>query len=594
MEVKENKIGKNEVKFVVWSIVLSFMMIVSSVLSMFMVDRTTFMSEIEKQIYAAELTYNEFNSSNKFVDGTNNNVSFEAYFVADRNNDGIAEKLDGAAVNSNTNARLYIDLGVNENGYIKDGVIEFSSNNNFNYGLKNYTSQFLKGVYNSDKINKINLKNIEAGTEFLLDKGLIGINLHNNINNYHFDNNSVKFKATYVPDVGPSVQIEKNINLTVDWYGTIETSVESSIDSSSFMRFVDGQNLENISRTVPVPIYVKTKGNLLLKDNIVRVKIGELNGYKAENVTVTSNNNGEESSFGFVGTDATTVTDGTAATDSLGAVMFSGTVGANAAKTVDATMKITNTIAASSKFNMTINGTEVQANIATAINEGNEMKDAAATIQTAVQAAVTAYNTAMGTGGKQEEIKSADFTVTTNKDGSFNIEYAGDKEISFSFGEATVDGVTGTTATKLGLTNKQSASATSNKGIELQIGANEGQTMEFTIDDMSAAALGVDGNKVDLATQDGAQKATTTIDAAIKKVSAQRSKLGAVQNRLEHTIANLDTAAENTQTSESRIRDTDMAEEMVAYSKNNILLQAGQSMLAQANQSNQGVLSLLQ
>ena len=134
----------------------------------------------------------------------------------------------------------------------------------------------------------------------------------------------------------------------------------------------------------------------------------------------------------------------------------------------------------------------------------------------------------------------------------------------------------------------------SNAGITLQIGANEGQTMSFTIDDMSARSLGVDANKIDIATQDGAKKATTTIDAAIKKVSAQRSKLGAVQNRLEHTIANLDTASENTQTSESRIRDTDMAEEMVAYSKNNILLQAGQSMLAQANQSNQGVLSLLQ
>ena len=80
----------------------------------------------------------------------------------------------------------------------------------------------------------------------------------------------------------------------------------------------------------------------------------------------------------------------------------------------------------------------------------------------------------------------------------------------------------------------------------------------------------------------------------VYKRQAQRSKLGAVQNRLEHTIANLDTAAENTQTSESRIRDTDMASEMVVYSKNNILLQAGQSMLAQANQSNQGVLSLLQ
>lgn len=131
-------------------------------------------------------------------------------------------------------------------------------------------------------------------------------------------------------------------------------------------------------------------------------------------------------------------------------------------------------------------------------------------------------------------------------------------------------------------------------GITLQIGANEGQTMSFSLENMSARALGVDGNKVDLSTQAGAQKATSTIDAAIKKVSEQRGKMGAIQNRLEHTIANLDTAAENTQNAESRIRDTDMAEEMVEYSKNNILAQAGQSMLAQANQSTQGVLSLLQ
>ena len=138
------------------------------------------------------------------------------------------------------------------------------------------------------------------------------------------------------------------------------------------------------------------------------------------------------------------------------------------------------------------------------------------------------------------------------------------------------------------------STSSSGKGLTLQIGANEGQTMSFTIDDMSAQALGVDGTKVDLSTQEGAQKATTVIDAAIKKVSEQRGKMGAIQNRLEHTIANLDTAAENTQTAESRIRDTDIAEEMVEYSKNNILAQAGQSMLAQANQSTQGVLSLLQ
>ena len=142
--------------------------------------------------------------------------------------------------------------------------------------------------------------------------------------------------------------------------------------------------------------------------------------------------------------------------------------------------------------------------------------------------------------------------------------------------------------------NLKAGTANTGKGIELQIGANEGQTMSFTLDDMSADALGVGGKSVDLSTQDSAKTATTAIDAAIKKVSASRGKMGAVQNRLEHTINNLDTASENLQTAESRIRDTDMAEEMVNYSKNNILAQAGQSMLAQANQSNQGVLSLLQ
>ena len=148
-------------------------------------------------------------------------------------------------------------------------------------------------------------------------------------------------------------------------------------------------------------------------------------------------------------------------------------------------------------------------------------------------------------------------------------------------------------ANKTSVDLKPSSKATG-KGIELQIGANEGQTMSFTLDDMSADALGVGVGKVDLSKQETAKTATTTIDAAIKKISKARGQMGAVQNRLEHTINNLDTAAENMQTAESRIRDTDMAEEMVNYSKNNILAQAGQSMLAQANQSNQGVLTLLQ
>ena len=106
--------------------------------------------------------------------------------------------------------------------------------------------------------------------------------------------------------------------------------------------------------------------------------------------------------------------------------------------------------------------------------------------------------------------------------------------------------------------------------------------------------LGVQNLKVDGADDTNAKNAVETIKEAIQKVSAQRSALGAVQNRLEHTINNLDNVVENTTSAESQIRDTDMATEMVKYSNNNILAQAGQAMLAQANQSNQGVLSLLQ
>ena len=106
--------------------------------------------------------------------------------------------------------------------------------------------------------------------------------------------------------------------------------------------------------------------------------------------------------------------------------------------------------------------------------------------------------------------------------------------------------------------------------------------------------MGVSGLKVDGTDDTNALNAIETIKAALNKVSDQRSALGAVQNRLEHTINNLDNVVENTTSAESQIRDTDMATEMVKYSNNNILAQAGQAMLAQANQSNQGVLSLLQ
>ncbi|WP_414733586.1 flagellin [Acetobacterium carbinolicum] len=124
------------------------------------------------------------------------------------------------------------------------------------------------------------------------------------------------------------------------------------------------------------------------------------------------------------------------------------------------------------------------------------------------------------------------------------------------------------------------------------IGSNTNQSMQVSIENMSASALGV--SSIDVDTQVNAEIAVKAVDEAITKVSAERSKLGAVQNRLDHTINNLGTSSENLTSAESRIRDVDMAAEMMEFTKNNILSQAAQSMLAQANQQPQGVLQLLQ
>ena len=136
-------------------------------------------------------------------------------------------------------------------------------------------------------------------------------------------------------------------------------------------------------------------------------------------------------------------------------------------------------------------------------------------------------------------------------------------------------------------------------GKKLQVGANSGQQISIGIVSMSAEGIGVGaaaiGNVIASSTadSDSITALLDTIDGALSQVSTQRSALGAIQNRLEHTIANADNVSENLTDAESRIRDVDMADEMVTFSKYNILQQAGQSMLAQANQSNQGVLNLL-
>ena len=164
--------------------------------------------------------------------------------------------------------------------------------------------------------------------------------------------------------------------------------------------------------------------------------------------------------------------------------------------------------------------------------------------------------------------------------------------------KAEQDATTGNTVTKLKAYDNAYVPDALNVSLHVGADSSNDNKIEMSIESMSSKSLGLvneDGRLlVDGKDSTNADKAIDTIAQAIQKVSTQRSALGAVQNRLEHTVNNLDNVVENTTSAESQIRDTDMATEMVKYSNNNILAQAGQAMLAQANQSNQGVLSLLQ
>ena len=140
-------------------------------------------------------------------------------------------------------------------------------------------------------------------------------------------------------------------------------------------------------------------------------------------------------------------------------------------------------------------------------------------------------------------------------------------------------------------------SGASTVSLNIQVGANSGETITIALANMNASAIGVAATTVSAIGSEGsatdANKLTSAIDKALVNVSTQRAKFGAIQNRLEHTIKNVDNTSENLQAAESRVRDVDMAKEMMNYSKNNILNQAAQSMLAQANQQPQNVLNLL-
>jgi flagellin len=210
------------------------------------------------------------------------------------------------------------------------------------------------------------------------------------------------------------------------------------------------------------------------------------------------------------------------------------------------------------------------------------MASGALFIASGINAAISGYNSGNNyTSGDANFIEKV--SVTVSNDGRFQVA-SPTGPISFN------DRAGQTGLSDLGLSSAQTEAA-GGGGMTFQIGANRGQTISFGINDMRSAALGI--STVNITSATTASQALDTLDTAIKSVSAQRSKMGAVQNRLEHTINNLQTASENLTGAESRIRDVDMAKEMMEFTKSNILSQAAQSMLAQANQQPQGVLQLL-
>jgi len=257
-------------------------------------------------------------------------------------------------------------------------------------------------------------------------------------------------------------------------------------------------------------------------------------------------------------------------------------VGADYVSSDGATTYNGTTVADTTSADFVINGVTMELVAEDAITAGDTMASTAITVQSSINVGISAYNTAAGLVSGDEAFIE-DVAVSVSDDGRL--------QISSESGSITFnDNIGSTMMEDLGLTEAQTSAAGSG-GVVLQIGANKDQTLQFGIGDMRSTALGLSGSKVDTASE--AMNAIDDFDDAVAKVSSQRSKLGAAQNRLEYTIKNLDTSAENLQASESRIRDVDMAKEMMTFTKNNILQQAAQSMLAQANQAPQGVLQLL-
>lgn len=367
------------------------------------------------------------------------------------------------------------------------------------------------------------------------------------------------------------------LNLKVDG-----ANINVTVDNDDYLAFDDGTNVdtngyaaklqEDINKAISD--YNKANGTTianvtvsasLAQDGSISIKSGSVG--QTSTVEITSN----------AASQALGLTDASDGSDTVSATGSEGTFSAAGAAQVTA---IANSGDAR-KLTMNIDGTDIEVDLATvgaaSYSANADMSTFAANLQTDINNAITAYNATVPSD------KAIDSVSVSVKDGAIVVESGSDKttsSIKFDNSEASQ---------LLGLANQNSA--TQGGGLDFQIGANQTQTMKVTIEDMRTDALGI--KDIDLSNKAGAQEAITKINDAIEKVSTQRSNLGAFQNRLEHTINNLGTSSENLTAAESRVRDVDMAKEMMEQTKNSILAQAAQAMLAQANQQPQGVLQLL-
>lgn len=311
-------------------------------------------------------------------------------------------------------------------------------------------------------------------------------------------------------------------------------------------------------------------------------------------------NGGASVSASVTGVDAArvSVSGGSAETKVGSSVAITAWTAATADNvTTTATFATANTALAASST-ITINGTSFDLS-------GETVQNAVNTINSAGLGVTASYSTGAGITFTSDTVGSKSNMVLSGQAGNFAsgaVTQGADAAVTITGGDAySANGntitMTGGNAKGLefsvsGATGAATITVNSNGGLNMHIGANENQTMYISVGDMRASALGV--NAIDVTTKASAETSITTIQSALDKVSSERAKLGAYQNRLEHTINNLGTTSENLSASESRIRDVDMAKEMMSFTKNNILSQAAQAMLAQANQQPQSVLQLLQ